>query len=335
MNTYIQICKPALVAACSLWLIGCASYNAPTPMTEASIPAAKLQEARVAVASLTAIAKSIEAVALANVNVCKHKANRMMFVALQNPPEKDNELRAAYVHAGLTEQPRLISTDVSTNGIDGKFITKVGNEEIGAGEVSQALASAYSLIREKKPLKMEFSDKTKSTIAVKEGCAGTVWVDIGSYEPKNYGTGVEVLSLDWFIHAKSEDARRFLAGRAFYYSSDEGMEKISSQFYVGAVANGLIRVVTLGLSEFVVDAKDTFTRMARFSVLKEADEFGLRAAVTSGADPVVILAFVRYMASQKKEATAMEELWFEDAREEALAKVVANLAAKNIAAITP
>lgn len=332
MKTLMPFCKLALAAIVSSWVVGCASYREPVRMAQASIPAAKLEEARKAVASHSTISKSVEEVALAGSELCKSKAHRLPFVVLQNPQLPDAELRAAYVVAGLTGQPKLISTDSATSSIDGKFITKVGREDIGVGEVTKAWGSATALIRNKQPVDMEFSDGTKLTIPVREGCGGVVLIDIGGFEPRNYGVGMEVLSLDWFSQAQSEDERRFLVGRALYYTSDDGRDTLVKGLYAGAAANGVLTGLTFGLSRAFIDTKDTFTRIARSSVLKEADAFGLRVAVQAGAKPDVILSFVRRMALQKEAATPMKELWFEDARDVALERVSAKLVADRVAA---
>ena len=326
------LCKLALAAAVSTWLVGCASYREPVRMAEASIPAAKLEEARKVVASLSTIARSAEAVALAGSELCKNKANRLPFFFFQNPPLKDAELRAAYVVAGLTEQPRLISTDSASSSVDGKFITKVGREDIGVGEVTKAWVSSTALIRNKQPVDMEFSDGTKFTIPVKEGCGGVVLVDIGTFEPQNFGGGVEGLSLEWFSQAQSEDERRFLVGRSLFYTSDDGRDTLAKGLFAGAALNGVLTGLTLGWSRAFIDTKVTVTRLARSSVLKEADAFGLRVAVRAGANPNAIMAFVRRMALQKEAATPMKELWFDDARDTALERVSEQLEADRVVA---
>jgi predicted Zn-dependent protease len=78
----------------------------------------------------------------------------------------------------------------------------------------------------------------------------------------------------------------------------------------------------------VVDTKLTVTHMVRNGLLKEADAFGLKAAVRAGADPKVVLAYVERMAAEKEGVTKFKELWFEDGRVNALFVVAGDLIAK-------
>jgi hypothetical protein len=152
-------------------------------------------------------------------------------------------------------------------------------------------------------------------------------VDFAGNEPTDFGFGTEILPMEWFQSAKSQDERLFLAGRSLYFASDAGAAKLNNGLLAGAAINGVLTGLTLGISRNFVDTKLTVTHMMRESVLKQADEFGLKAAVRAGADPKAVLEFVERLAAEGKGATRFKELWFEDGRVDALSVVAVELAA--------
>jgi len=317
-------------------MIGCASYVRPVPMAESKIPAAKVADAKLAVTRIFDLARATEAVADANAEICLLKAPRVGFLALINPALKDPELRAAYLLAGLTGDTKLFSVNKKTEAVDGKIIAQVADEKIGPGEAGKAWLTTLTNIREKKPFKVYFSDRTSMEFEYKDSCGGIVLTDINpADEPLNMGVGVELLPPNWLDAAKTDDERYFLSGRSLYYSSDAGQATLNRALIPGALLNATVRVFTLGLSRLVGEPMNSVVRMQRRSVLKEADAFGLQAAVRAGASPEKIMAFVNRLAAQKEKATAFQELWFEDGRADALAKVAAPLITKSNLSPTP
>jgi hypothetical protein len=297
-------------------------------MQEANISASKLADARKAVEAIKGLNRDIESVAAASADVCLLKGRRFPFIALVNPQYKDEELRAAYLVAGLQAQPQFISTGPSTQSADGKYITKVGPEIIHSGDVGKAYETAMKLTHEKQgvpSVTLEFTDKSNVTLKPYDGCAGIVYVDVGTYEVANFGLGLEILSTSWFDSTHNRDERLFLAGRSLYFASDAGAARINKGLLGGAALNGILTGLTMGISRRFVDTKFMVTRMMRSGVFKEADDFGLRAAVRAGADPKMVLAYVQRMAKEKENATDFKELWFEDGRVEALAATVVNV----------
>lgn len=314
----------ALLALGAASLFGCASYHPPMAMPEAKIPSSKLSDARNLLETLKVLNRDIEAVAAASADVCLHRGPRVAFISLVNPPLKDEELRAAFLVAGLRAQPQFISTGPSTQALDGKYITKVGTEVIRPGEAGKAYSTAIMLAHEKHggpTVSLEFTDKTKVALMPLMGCSGLVLADLGENEPLDFGVGWELLSLAWFSSAHSRDERLFLAGRSLYFASDAGAVTLNKGLLGGAALNGVLTGLTMGLSRLFVDTKLTVTHMMREGVLKEADEFGLRAAVRAGANPKLVMAYVERMTIEKVKSTKFKELWFEDGRVMALAAV--------------
>lgn len=317
-----------LLAICAASLVGCASYRPPVAMPETKIPALKLTQASNQLETLKLFNRDIEAVAAASADVCLHRGPRLAFISLVNPQWKDEELRAAFLLAGLRAQPQFVSTGLSTQAFDGKYIAKVGTEVIHPGEAGKAYSTAIMLAQKKQgdpTVSMEFTDQTKVALKPLVGCSGLVLADFGENEPLNFGAGWELLSLAWFSSAQSGDERMFLAGRSLYFASDAGAATLNKGLLGGAAINGVLTGLTMGLSRLFIDTKLTVTHVMRQGVLKEADEFGLRAAVRAGANPKKVMAYVERMAIEKANLTKFKELWFEDGRVMALAAVAVEL----------
>jgi hypothetical protein len=295
---------------------GCASYQKPVAMAQDKISPQKMAQARRTVDIMESSAKDVQTIALANSDACMYKGARLPFVFFANPQFKDPELRAAFLHAGWTEQPKLVAVSEAAKAVDGKFITKVGTEEIGFGEAGKAYWLALELAKTKKPVNLTFSDGSQATIETSESCLGITSVELGHEVPFNVGTGVELLPVSWALTATNHDEMLFLLGRSLYFSSSDGALSLNRALFGGAFTNGLITGLTFGLSKFFVDTKQTFVSMTRSSHLKEADTFGFKAARRAGADPVKVMAFVRRMSTDK--LVTWEELRFGDGRLQAL-----------------
>lgn len=314
--------KYALFALVAVLATGCASYKQPPTLAVEKIPADKIRFAKSAVSASELNAKSFETVARASNEQCVRKGSRIPFVTYTNPAiRNDDNLRAAYAHAGWVGPPRLVATHASAASVDGKYIASVGGKKIEPGEAYIAYTSAYDLAKDKKPIPVTFTDGTSTTFAHYEGCMGLAMVEPTDPDKfaKNSGFSLEVLPLAWGLVPENEDERLFLMGRALYFVSGPGAGPLESSALAGKVAGGFVKGLTFGLGTMVYNPATTIYSVTRARMVGDADVFGFHAAVRAGADPKRILNFALNNAA--KAPYGIEELLFSAERVEAIRKL--------------
>lgn len=303
------------------FLTGCASqYKAPTNLDASKVDRAKITQAHGMADTMVRVTRQAEKVALASEQMCDRKGPRLPFVAFVSPPNLNPEMRDAFaVAVGWREQPVLIALHPEALPYAGKYVTKSMSKTVGPDHAGDVLFPAMAAAHDGKPVVLEFSDGTSASFKAKQGCLGyTVAEPFDRVEPLNPGMAIEVLPLTYVAHATSSDEELFIVGRSLYFTSGDGAGKLRLGSAAGQFVRGMADMFTLGMAKIVYNAQEKAPEYVRAMLRKEADAFGLEAAVRAGASPGAILAFAERLSRPELAKSLPADLVFGQERLSAL-----------------
>jgi hypothetical protein len=284
----------SITAALLATLTGCASTGAPVDRT-IKVSDAVLAEARgMAIEERTNNAMmyrmGVAASALCGDGEPQYRAP---FSLIINNPTAKPEMRAAlYAVIHADKLPVLQALAPSLAEYDGAEVAALNGESFDKPQ--KAAAALGKAVRANEDITLRFADGRQVVTHAISGCPSTVMVNLfgKTREPVDVGA-TEVLPRSWSQLPASDDERAFILARSMYFTGSEGGAKLRNAALGGAVANGLLRAVTLNLSGAVVDLKTQAVRVRRASNRTDADAFALRVMARAGFAPSAALAFAR------------------------------------------
>lgn len=218
---------------------------------------------------------------------------RAPFALLVNNPTATPEMRAAlYAVIHADKLPVLQALAPSLAAYDGAELATLNGENFDKPQ--KAAAALNRAVRANEDIALRFADGRQVVTHAISACPSTVMVNFfgKASEPVDVGA-TEVLPRTWSQLAASDDERAFILARSMYFTGADGGAKLRNAALGGAVANGLLRAVTLNLSGAVVDLKVQAVRARRAGNRADADAFALRVMSRAGFAPAAALTFAR------------------------------------------
>lgn len=275
-------------------LTGCASISAPVDQTM-KVSDAVMAEARHIVDEERTNNAMMYRMGVAAGKLCGdgEQQYRAPFSLLVNNPTAKPEMRAALyavIHAG--KLPVLQAHAASLAGYEGAEVAAINGESLE--KPAKAVTALAKAVRANEPIQLRLADGRQLAAQPVVACPSGVMVNFFGKTHEALDVGVtEVLPRSWSHLPASADERAFLLARSMYFTGGEGGGKLRAAGFGGAVANGLLRAVTLNLSGAVVDLKTQAVRLRRASTREDADEFAVRVMAMAGFDPAAALAFAK------------------------------------------
>jgi len=284
----------ATAAALLAVLTGCASTGTPVDRTIKVSDAALAEARQMALEERTTNAMMYRMGVAANALCGDGSASyRAPFSLLVNNPAAKPEQRAAlYQVLHADKLPVLQAHAAALAEYDGAELMELNGTSLERPR--QAVAALDKALRAGQDVTLRFADGRQTVAHAVSACASTVMVNFfgRAREPVDVGR-TEVLPRTWSQLPAGDDERAFVLARSMFFTGGDGAARLRNAALGGAVANGVLRAVTLNLSGAVVDLKTQAVRARRAANRADADEFALRVMASAGFDPAAALAFAR------------------------------------------
>lgn len=275
-------------------LTGCASTR--QVQRDAPVSAATLDEARYQIDTTRQTNAMLYRLSTAAADQCTitDAAERAPFSLLFNGANTSEELRTAiYRVSGAAEQPVMQAHVPALKAYDGARVLSVNGQS--TDNINKVYSTLRKALENKSSLELTLDSGHSLTITPVPACPSFVVTDYSGRlkEAFNNFNGFEVTPRSWLQLARTEDERAFILARSLYFTGAQGDPKLRHAYYGGAAVSGVLRGLTFGLGNLIVDPKAIAVRLRRSADRKDADAFALNVMRRAGFDPLAALAFAQ------------------------------------------
>lgn len=311
-----------LAAACVAFssLSGCAStarkLKRDTPVTQE-----QLDQARYEVTTTRQTNLLVYRLSTAAVGQCADASVRMRapLSLLFNSNASDAMRTAIYRVSGMEDLPVVQAHTAALTPHEGARIVSINGQS--TADPNKAFNAMNEAVHGNRPIELVLDDGTVVKEMPVPGCPTVVLTDYSAHVKEAFNTlgGTEVTPRSWLQLAQNDNERAFVLARSIYFTGSSGESSLRHALYGGAVVSGLIRGLTFGVGNLLLDPKTVAVRMQRRAYRPEADAFAVQAMQRAGFDPQAALVFAqRSLVEGKSWPEDSDELKFDAARIAAL-----------------
>lgn len=283
------------LAGCVLaGMTGCASTR--QVQRDKPVSAAALEEAKYQVDTTRRTNALLYRLAIAAADMCMatDASHRAPFSLLFNGANTSEELRTGiYQVSGVAELPAIQAHAPDLQAFDGARVVMVNRQS--TDNINKVYSRLRDAFENNESLELTLDDNRSVTTKPVPACPSFVVVDYSGRlkEAFNNFNGYEAIPRYWLTLARTEDERAFILARSLYFTGAEGEAKLRHAFYGGAAVSGVLRGLTLGLGNLIVEPRTIAVQLRRNGERSDADLFGLNAMRRAGFDPQAALQFAQ------------------------------------------
>ena len=221
-------------------------------------------------------------------------SRRAPFSLLFNGANTSEELRTAiYRVSGVAELPVIQAHVPELQVYDGVRVLKVNRQS--TDNINKVYSRLRDAFENNESLELTLDDNRSVTTKPVLACPSFVVVDYSGRlkEAFNNFNGYEAIPRYWLPLARTEDERAFILARSLYFTGAQGEAKLRHAFYGGAAVSGVLRGLTLGLGNLIVEPKAIAVQLRRKGDRSDADLFALNVMRRAGFDPQAALQFAQ------------------------------------------
>jgi len=276
-------------------LSGCATTG--RQVTDMPVSQKTMSEAQAIVDGARSTNEIMYQLSVAAIADCKESDAlfRAPFSLLFNHPGiKSEEMRTAIFKVlGANEFPVIQAHTQALAAFDGLRVKSVNR--VDASNIGKTDKMVFESSTENKVMEIVMEDGRTMSARSTAACPSIVNTDyFGTLkEAQNLGTVGEMTPKAWLVVAKSRDEAAFILARSIYFTGAGGRVALVHALYMGAAASGVLKGLTLGIGNLIVDPKMIAVRMQRKSHRADADAFAVHAMRLAGYDSHAALALAR------------------------------------------